>query len=280
MKILCKGCGKEFKAKRSSTKYCSRDCANRCNAILRSEQETLNIKTKVWSSGGGIQSTAIAVLIETGVLERPDYGIMVDCGYEKTATLEYMYNVTIPRMRKAGVPFYMLNTVDYTNNELVDGKGYVNIPAFRLKEDGTISKLYTRCNSTWKVRVTRMWARQQGINNMENWLGISTDEERRVKLSSLRWITLRYPLIELEMSREQCVYAIAKAGWPLPPRSSCVFCPQQDEKAWQTVRNTPKDWERVINAEKIIRAEAPDVFLHKKCCLITDAVAPMGVGGI
>lgn len=265
---ICKGCGKEFVTNRKAREYCSRICSNKHNGNKRANKPVKDKKYKVWSSGGGVQSTAIAVLIEAGVLEKPDYGIMIDCGYEKTATLDYMHNVTIPRMEKIGVPFLMLNTLDYTNNNLTDGNGHVNIPAFRLKPNGIISKLHTHCNSTWKVRVTRLWAKQQGIKYMENWIGISTDEARRTKESPLKWITLRYPLMELDMSREGCVYAIANAGWPLPPRSSCVFCPQQDAAAWKAVRSTPEDWQRVLKAEQIIKREAPDVYLHRLCAPI------------
>ncbi|WP_279010092.1 hypothetical protein [Synergistes jonesii] len=265
MKMLCKGCGMEFEAKRSSRKYCSRQCANQHTGILRSNLQNSNSKIKVWSSGGGVQSTAIAALIEQGRLPKPDFGIMVDCGYEKSATLEYMHDVTISRMKQIGVDFRMLNTLDYTNNNLADENGHVNIPAFRLLDNGHISKLHTHCNSTWKVQVTRRWAREMGISNMENWLGISTDEERRAKPSSRKWITLRYPLIELNMSREDCIYYIAQAGWPMPPRSSCVFCPQQDAKSWHLVRNTPEDWKRVLEAEQAIRTAVSNVFLHRKC---------------
>ena len=269
---ICKGCGKEFITNRKAREYCSRGCSNRSSGSKRATAPIKDRKYKIWSSGGGVQSTAIAVLIENGILEKPDYGVMVDCGYEKTATLDYMHNIMIPRMKKAGVPFFMLNTLDYTNNDLVDGSGHVNIPAFRLKTNGKISKLHTHCNSTWKVKVMRAWARQQNINNMENWLGISTDEERRAKPSSRKWITLRYPLIELNMSREDCIYYIAQTGWPMPPRSSCVFCPQQDAKSWHLVRNTPEDWNRVLEAERIIKSKAPDVFLHRSCLPIEIAL--------
>ncbi len=262
----CRGCGEDFTTNRSARDYCSRECANKCNGETRGKEPPKGKRYSIWSSGGGVQSTAIAALIETGRLTKPDFGVMVDCGYEKSATLDYMHNVTIPRLKAAGVEFHMLDTTKYTNNDLTDGKGHVNIPAFRLKEDGRVSKLHTHCNFTWKVRVTRMWAREQGVAHCENWLGISTDEVQRARASTLKWITLRYPLIELGLNREACIYEIAKAGWPMPSRSSCIFCPQQDKKAWRNLKeNYPEDWAVALAVEQRIRQEAPDVFLCREC---------------
>ena len=266
MTIICKGCGEEFISNRRIRQYCSRECANIHTGTVRAEKETDEKLYTVWSCGGGVQSTAIAVLIESGRIPKPDYGIMVNCGYEKSATLKYVNEVTIPRMEKAGVKLIMLDTLKYTNNDLTDGKGHINIPAFKLREDGIISKLHTHCNNTWKVRVTRKWAREQGINNFENWLGISTDEKQRARTSTLKWIKYTYPLIDLDMNREECIFEIARAGWAMPPRTSCIFCPQQTDKAWEeTYKHYPDDWAKALEAEGIIRAEAENVFLHRKC---------------
>lgn len=72
MILTCENCGQSFQSNRSARKYCSRKCANTKAANIRSlkfMEEKIDV---VWSSGGGIQSTAIAALICNGALPRPD----------------------------------------------------------------------------------------------------------------------------------------------------------------------------------------------------------------
>jgi hypothetical protein len=62
------------------------------------------------------------------------------------------------------------------------------------------------------------------------WLGISADELRRVrdadeKLTHGRMRTNYYPLIELGMTRDDCIAYIAASGYPVPPKSACDICP-------------------------------------------------------
>jgi hypothetical protein len=266
MILTCKACGADYESKRQKRDFCSSVCANRHTGAARANKPATGKIHTVWACGGGVQSTAIAVLIENGKLPKPDFGIMVDCGYEKTATHKYMREVTIPRMEAVGVRIAMADTLVYTNNDILDSKGRVNIPAFRVRPDGGVSKLHTRCNYTWKTRVARKWLREQGVSNCEYWMGISKDEDQRLKESPVKWIRYGYPLIDFDMTREDCLFEIARAGWPKPPRTSCIFCPQQDNKAWENMfRNCPEDWAVALEVERSIRAEAPDVYLHRSC---------------
>jgi hypothetical protein len=268
---ICQHCGNEFETNRKARKYCSLSCANRASGeAVKSAAPTGKVYA-VWSSGGGVQSTAIAALIEMGKLPKPDYGLMIDCGYEKEGTMKYMREVTVPRMEAIGVPFFIVDTLDYSNNKLTDGSGHINIPAFKLMDDGKVSKLRTHCNNAWKVQVMRKWLRERGVVNCENWLGISTDEEHRAKPSSLKWIQHRYPLIEMGLNREDCIYAIAEAGWPMPARSSCVFCPQQSNAEWRKMKNeSGTDWELALRIEKEIQREVPNAYLHYSCKCLTE----------
>ncbi|MBR4472527.1 MAG: hypothetical protein IKS55_02710 [Oscillospiraceae bacterium] len=224
-----------------------------------------DVKT-VWSCGGGVQSTAIAAAIETGVLPKPDFGIMVDCGFERAETMEYVRGVIAERMKRCGVHFEIIPSSKYVDVDIVTEDGHVNIPAFRLKEDGSISKLSTHCNGTWKVKVSRTWMHEHGIESVDNWIGISTDEARRMSTSPKKWISYKYPLIDLGWNRDRCIFEIQKAGWPKPRRTSCCFCPQQDEEAWlHLFKDCPEDWKRAVAVDEILAKKAPDVFLLRSC---------------
>jgi len=59
-------------------------------------------KPVVWSSGGGVQSSAIAALICQGKLPKPDLAVMADTGREYSPVWDYMNEYVIPDLRKAG----------------------------------------------------------------------------------------------------------------------------------------------------------------------------------
>lgn len=263
MEKLCAECGTSFPTPRSARLYCGYSCSNAVTARAREDAKLEGIKpSTVWSCGGGVQSTAVAVLIEQGKLPKPDYALITDNGWEKASTWEYVNEHLAPRMEAIGVHLHIVKSADYVDTALMDAGGYVLIPAFS-KRDGKLGKLKTRCSMLWKATVARRWMREQGIKRADNWLGMSTDEQRRARPSTLRWVQLRYPLIEQGISRAACLQLIADAGWPRPPRTSCYLCPQQDDASWlRTRQQYPDDWALAVAAEQQIQQQRPDIYLH------------------
>lgn len=279
MEKVCKNCGAAFTTNRSAREYCGYACSNAVTATERERRKVDRPALSVWSCGGGVQSTAIAVLIEQGKLPKPDFAFMTDCGYEQRTTLEYVNSITIPRMKAIGVTLNIVKTTDYTNNDLIDVGGHIVIPAYQRMPDGRIIKFNTHCNETWKVRTAKRWMREQGMERCVNWIGISTDEKKRARPSVNKWVTLRYPLLELGLNREDCLWLICGAGWPKPPRSSCFFCPQRNDRQWQEMReNNPDDYERALEVEEIVQAHDPTVFLHRTCRRLKDVFGDIPIG--
>jgi len=74
-------------------------------------------------------------------------------------------------------------------------------------------------------------------------LGISLDEIQRVKPNmdekTIAWKVNAFPLLfdlPRPLSRQDCMSIIAGAGLPVPPKSSCWFCPFHTTRAWQELR--------------------------------------------
>lgn len=268
MTNVCEHCGEQFATTRSKRRFCSQLCANRANGPTAAKTRESDAPwTSVWSCGGGVDSTAIACMIVEGEIEKPDYGIMVDCGYERRSTWEYVSTVIIPRVATVGLELRILRTADYGGDtSLINKQGCVTIPAHRKNPDGSVSKLRTWCNGNWKVKVVMRWARSIGIERMENWVGMAADEQRRVKPSPRKWRVNRYPLVEAGLTRADCLYKLGTAGWPKPPRTSCFFCPNQADGGWlQMFRSEPDEFEKACKVEAMIQETHPDVFLHRKC---------------
>ena len=265
-------CSKPFRSLRRESRYHSRTCANLASSGNRKNIIEDIKPVTVWSCGGGVESTAMAVLIATGKLPRPDYAVMVDSGYEKGWTWRYVNEVIIPKLRQIDIDLTTIHTNDWHNNALFDNSGHLLIPAFRKKEAGRVSKLHTHCNG-WKAITVRRWIRSMGVERMESWQGIASNENHRMRPSSRLWISNRYPLIEINMTREHCLWLIGKEGWPKPEKSSCYFCPQQSDRQWQQLKDeAPSDWEKAIETDRAIRRVDPTVYLHRFCMPLDEAI--------
>jgi hypothetical protein len=256
----CKRCGKEVKGRGI---YCSRTCANRDQReIERAERKTYT----VWSCGGGVQSTAIAALIYTGKIPKPDYSVMVDTGYEKTAVMDYVRTILIPRMAEVGVTLDIVKTSDYCQQSLIDDKGYCIIPVFKKSDSGN-QKLRTCCNDKWKVNVIRKWLLENGVEQYDSIIGISTDEAHRKRKAHKKYYSNTYPLIDLGIDRDECIrYITQTAGWPEPPRSSCFICGQQtDGEWWRMAVQHPEDFKKAVEVERALQQSCSNIYLHRGC---------------
>jgi 3'-phosphoadenosine 5'-phosphosulfate sulfotransferase (PAPS reductase)/FAD synthetase len=166
--MKCPNCGNEAPPEKT---YCSRGCANKYRRVKeRAERTTYT----VWSCGGGVQSTAIAALIYTGKIDKPDYAVMVDTGYEKSCVMDYVRGTLIPKMAEVDLALNIIRTSDYAEQSIIDKDGYCIIPAFKRTGSDT-QKLRTCCNQHWKVGVIRKWLLSVGVEQYISLIGISTD---------------------------------------------------------------------------------------------------------
>jgi len=266
MLIFCALCGKRLEASQawSKAKYCCKEHAAQHREALKKERA--GRAQQVWACGGGVQSTAIAALIVMGKLPKPDLSWIVDVGWEPASTWKHVDEVLIPRLANIGVTLNILRTTDYVDNNPIDQSGHLRLPAYRVSLEGRRMKFDMHCSQGWKRRVANQWLRFQGVERCDTWLGISTDEIRRVRKSTLHWNQNRYPLVELGIDRGKCLYLLGKNGWPIPPRTSCYMCPNHSDAGWiELKRNAPEDFERAVQLEREIRTTQPDVFLHEFC---------------
>lgn len=237
---------------------------------------------KAFSFGGGVQSTAALVLAAQG---RIDYRTFLFCNVgndsENPDTLTYVQAVAVPFARKQGL-------------ELIELQ--------KIRRDGTVDTIYrtmTRpasrsigipvhmsngapgrraCTLDFKIRVVDRWLKrewQAHRHGVSVGLGISLDEFTRMRTNTdpdtMAWKTLDYPLIDLRLDRQTCLALIQQAGLPVPPKSSCWFCPYHSQRNWQALRETqPLLFDRAVALERLINERRAvigkdQVFLSRKC---------------
>ena len=216
------------------------------------------MRTQIWSSGGGVQSSAIAALICMGELS-PDLSVIIDTERELSTTWEYMNTHVEPALSAAGVKLHRVAKSDYATVDLMRNDDIL-IPAFTT-ERGTIGKLPTYCSNEWKQRVMRRWATAQGVEKADVWIGFTIDELKRVTQPIGKWEN-RYPLIERKMTRGDCIALVKRMGWPEPPRSSCWMCPNKPHSEWQWQKdNAPSDFKKAAEFEKEMQGRDEDLWL-------------------
>jgi len=182
----------------------------------------------VWSCGMGLNSFAMAVgLIEHG--ESYDLAMFADTGGERAGTY-----AAIPILQ-AYVAHHSLPPIMRVWKKNADFS-----PAPTLEEDCLTRKAlpsiaygYKSCSDHYKIRpqhkvlnnwqpALQAWERGESVTML---IGFDADESHRTMNYDTRKYKVRYPLVEWGWDREACVEAVQRSGLPLPPKSSCFFCP-------------------------------------------------------
>ncbi len=155
------------------------------------------------------------------------------------------------------------------------GKRYQKnlIPLFIKNPDGSKGILHRKCTAEYKVReivketrrlvtpeAVRAWRKNRSAPIVNTWIGISKDEASRMKPSTEPWINNRWPLIEKEMTRQDCLLWMKANGYPQPPRSACTFCPYHNDTEWRRLRDKePEDFAKAVEWERLAqKANAQD----------------------
>jgi len=182
---------------------------------------------RVLSFGGGVQTTAMAILMAQGKIQA-DEVIFADTGAEKPETYWYMDNYTKPLFKELGIFF----TTVRQNPQLYE---------YCFKHSLIPSTHWRWCTDKAKQRPIKKYLTKADIIM----IGFSVDESNRAKNQERV-----YPLLELGLSYADCENTILDYGWPMPLRSSCYFCPFQPWLEWNWLkREHPELIEKAISLE-------------------------------
>lgn len=217
---------------------------------------------KVLSLGWGVQSFTLAAMVALGELEPIDYAIHADTTHESSLTYDFARRWT-PWLEEHGVKVVTIENPDV--RVVTNGRGGFNIPAYTFTPKGN-GQTHRQCTGAWKIAPMRRWL--QLIRNeelIEQWIGISLDEFRRMKDSNVKYISNRWPLVEKNMTRLGCQRWLENHDLEIPKRSACVFCPYHSTREWHDIKVSDNgDWEKAIEVDQQIRKVFPpyDLFIH------------------
>lgn len=254
---------------------------------------------KVMSFGGGVQSSALMQMVWHGDLEAPDVFVFADTGYEPEAVYQHVAWCEAECQRR-GLRFERVTAGNIKEDALRSAVRFrspaegeviatqddddeerptrsASLPYFTKAANGKMGIIRRQCTKDYKVDPVNLFIRRQLLGvakhkhapreSVEVWMGISTDELRRVTVSRDSWRVNRYPLVEKGMSRTDCVEYSRSKGHPDAPRSACKCCPFKSNREWLKMRiDTPDEWEDVCQFDEAIRHKGGhqgELFLHR-----------------
>src|SRR3546814_2344577 len=97
-----------------------------------------------------------------------------------------------------------------------------------------------------------------------------------MKMSVEPWQVNRFPLVEMGMTRRDCLRWLERNGYPAPPKSSCIGCPYHSDSLWRQMREEDPDaWDDAVVIDRMIRTGfrnlRDEVFLHRSCLPLDEA---------
>lgn len=187
--------------------------------------------------------------------------------------------------RLASLPFFTKGIFPiYKEDKMIDNDQFLLFD-FEINNDKTIigyeerkGMVRRQCTKEYKILPIKKECRKYaGLKYKQRakdiqinlWMGISTDEIQRVRTSQESYIINKYPLIDMNLSRNDCLKWISENNFPIPPKSSCIGCPFHNDLMWlEMKKNDPVSWKDAVlidyEIRKLPRFNA-QAFLHRSC---------------
>ena len=247
---------------------------------------------KILSLGAGVQSTVMALMSAHGELPPVDCAIFADTGWEPDGVYKHLDwldgLVSNPLRVNHPFPVYRVSAGDIKEDVLKGcnstGQKFASLPFFIKKQDGEVGFGRRQCTQEYKIAPIRKKIRDllgvekgkrvpKGVE-VEQWIGISTDEAVRMKPSRDKWCINRWPLIERKMSRNDCArWFEEKFSDRELAKSACIGCPFRNDSGWREMKiSDPKTFASAVDFDAAIRDHDRgrhnfdgELFLHRSC---------------
>lgn len=236
------------------------------------------------SYGGGVQSTALLVLAAERRIDFPLF-VFANVGddSERKATLRYveeyakpyaaehgielaevqrtrrdgttetlMGRLTRPGSRSLPIPVRMSNGAPGTRSCTADFK--IKVVGKEMKRRGATAGRTCAAHTADPASAKCRGRRCVEQNKATVGIGISLDEIHRANSRIVEpHEEIVYPLLELGLRRVDCERIIRIAGLPVPPKSSCYFCPFHRPETWHDMRRQePDEFEKACQLEELL----------------------------
>jgi hypothetical protein len=238
---------------------------------------------KVISLGWGVQSWTLAAMVALKELEPIDFAIHSDTTWEREVTYQFREQWE-PWLIERNVKVITVNDAKAARQLISPHNKQTHAPLYTLSENGNgMGQLRRSCTHRWKIAPMHRYisselerlgiAKTKGV--VEQWLGITMDEWQRAKDSDVKYIKHRFPFLEMNMTRADCLAWLDDHRLPSPGKSSCVFCPYHNRHAWERMKQEHgNDWEQAVEVDRVVRDKRPPypLFVHSARVPLSEAV--------
>src|ERR1019366_2930017 len=205
------------------------------------------------SLGAGVQSSTMALMAAAGeITPMPDGAIFADTMDEPRRVYEWLDWL----QRELPFPVYRVTAGDLMFAALrlrlskKSGNSYlaIGLPVYVLGADGKKGMGMRQCTRTYKIDPIRKKLRElRQREDVTQWIGISFDEAHRMKDSRDKWCANIWPLVDMRMTRQDCLRWMGDHHYPEPPRSACTMCPFHSDKEWARMKaETPEEFAEAV----------------------------------
>lgn len=239
-------------------------------------------QVNVLALGAGVQSSTLAFLLATKELNLEiKAAIFSDTKGEPKEVYKWLDYL------KKELPFPVL-VVQHgkgLTQDLIDSVELgtrVAAPPFHTLDEETDKRAIVRRTCTYEYKIKPMLKACRSLigakpnerikdYHVNLLMGISLDEIQRCRESQHKWLTHKFPLIDLRMRRSDCFEWMKNHGYAEPPRSACTYCPYHSDHEWRRLKmHHPEDFAEAVKMDKLVRngvkgTKNNKLFLHTSC---------------
>jgi hypothetical protein len=251
----------------------------------------------VLNLGAGVQSTTLYLMAMAGEAPPIDIAIFADTGEEPQSVyrhLEWLQSLDGPPVLVRSVGSRLGEDVKV--GRLPRGSGqarFTSIPAFTIIEGSTHEgRTRRQCSRDYKLEVIERTIRREVLSlnprqrlprdaKVYQYFGISLDEKSRASRIWERYHVTReskfeprFPLLDMLMTRANCLAWLSGRVPHEVPRSACVFCPFHSDLEWQRLKDAGgADWARAVEIDAALRTTGAvanrdmrqTMYVHRSC---------------
>jgi hypothetical protein len=219
---------------------------------------------RVLSLGAGVQSTALLLMMIHGEIPKADAVIFSDTGWEPAAVYKHLEKLEV-LMAEHNMPFHKVSFGNIKQDFLESETKFATMPLYTLNKDGKKSMLMRQCTNDYKIKPLNKIQRElAGLkkgqrckeHRITTVIGISLDESQRMRTPAFSWMRNEYPLVDLGITRQDCIDWCEKHGYDRPPRSACIGCPFKRNDEWRELKNNPEEWQDAVDFDHALRQKA------------------------
>lgn len=205
---------------------------------------------RILSLGAGVQSTTLLLMMHEGDIPTVDVALFADTQWEPSHVYTHLNWLT----DTVSIPVERV-TAGSLHDDALAGKPEAWLPLYIRNQEGKPGALRRQCTSHYKIAPLRRRVRalmtERGEKRAEMVIGISLDEAHRMRDPDVKYLHHEYPLVDLRLTRGDCMAWLERHGYPIPKKSACIACPFRNNHDWRALKAEPQEWEAAVAFDRL-----------------------------